>query len=205
MNTPRKQDTVADPAGKTPDQETMDFLAELNADFGKKKKGALEPAHKALNRSWHQANAPLAKSSGKSPEKLNPEDSLAWQPIANVTHVVIQECACCSDVTEFIGGEYVKFKSTRPFGGEILRSSAHCPNLFLVHEILNPLEDIIEWHYQKVARCSGCIRVDQAAQAVIWDQKLEEERKQIAQRELDFNVAANDEEIVVKGLDDDQV
>jgi len=198
MNTPKKQDSVPVPQGKTPDQETMDFLAELNEDFGKKKK---DTSHRPLNKAWHQANPQIGKGTGKSPERLNPEDSLAWQPIANVTHVVIQECACCSDVTEFIGGEYVKFKSTRPFGGFILRSAAHCPNLFLVHEIIKPLEDLIEWHYQKVARCSGCIRVDQAAQAAIWDQQLEEERKLFAQKEIDFDVAANDDEIIIKGLE----
>ncbi len=179
---------VPDPQGKTPDQETLDLLAELDRDFGKKK-GSPEAAHKALNKQWHAANQPLQAGKGKVPERMRPEDSTAWLPIARVTHVVIQECACCSETCEFIGGEFVKFRSTRAYGGEILRRSENCANLFLIHELEHPLEDLIEWHYQKVARCPGCVRVDQQAQAIIWDQELEAQRKSAQQLKLDLDLS----------------
>ncbi|MGH9568826.1 MAG: hypothetical protein ACRD4F_04270, partial [Candidatus Angelobacter sp.] len=94
-----------------------DLLADLNATFGKpsKKKASPPPPHKALNKSFHENNPQLQKGSGKAPERrLNPEDSSAWKPVAKVTHLCIQECATCSDCIEFIGGEFIRFRSIQP-------------------------------------------------------------------------------------------
>lgn len=168
------------------DKEINDFLAELDADFGKKK----APAHKGLNKAFHAANPQIPGGRGKSPERLNPEDSAAWRPVEKITHVVIQECTSCLDVSEHIGGEYVKFVSVRNRQDHptIIRRAEQCSTLFLFDSIDEPLEDLIEWHYQKVARCSGCIRVDQQAQAVLWEQQLAGQQANLRGQKLDHDL-----------------
>lgn len=153
------------------------LIASIDADLKKKSKEKVTA--KDLNKQFHAKNQPISHTSGRAPERMNPEDSAAWQATAKVTHVVIQECATCSDTTESIGGEYIRFHSVRPFGGEILRRADQCPNLFLIDSIEEPLEDQIEWHYQKVSRCSGCIKVDQQAQLVLWEEARKREWEEI--------------------------
>lgn len=166
------------------EQSVDDLLADLNATFGKKPKGRGKDApHKALNKAWHEANQPIGKAKGKAPERLNPEDSTAWRPVARITHICIQECATCADCIEFIGGEFIKFRSTLPFGGEILRRAEVCSTLFLFTSLKEPLEDVLEYHYQKVGRCSGCIRVEQQAKE-LWEEQLLAERKEAMQLPL---------------------
>ena len=184
----------------TPNDEIKSMLADLNAAFGKKARVKKEPSdadiRKERNQKWHAANAPLPQ--GAISQRPNPEDSHAWRPVAKVTHVCIQECSTCSDAIEYIAGEYVKFLSILGLnGGEVLRRTEHCPSLFLYDSIEEPLEDILEWHYVKVERCSGCIRVEQAAQARLWDEQLRAQLKAI-QPSLDLDLGAE----IPRTLDD---
>ena len=190
---------------KQADAELLAFMAELDSEFGKKKKrGPTEnEIARGLNKSWHAANPQIARTGGKAPEKVNPEDSTHWRPVAKVTHVIRQGCRCCNGWTDFIGGEYVRFVSVMPFGGEILRRAENCTNLFLYHSIEEPLEDIIEWHSQTVARCPGCIQVEQQA-VEIWEAALEQERTSYRQQVLDItlplpkSIKAKDTEITIE-------
>jgi len=177
----------------TADAELLAFIAELDQAFpakGKKKPTDIELAQ-AANKAFHAANPKIQGGLGKSPERLNPEDSSQWRPIAKITHVVRQGCRCCNGHVDFIGGEYIKFVSVMPFGGEVLRRSEHCADLFLFHSIEQPLEDIIEWHSQDVARCPGCIAVEQQA-VEIWEAALEQERTQYRQAVLDVTLPLPD-------------
>lgn len=150
------------PQGKTPDQEIQDLLAELDADFGKKAK-VREAAHKGLNRAFHEANPQTRLNGGKGPEDI----SASWIPIARVTHVTTQHCECCGDKVSFIGGEFIRFKSTRQ-RADILRRSEVCTDLFHFGATDLELEDRIETHTQLVHRCAGCIQVEKQA-LEIWD------------------------------------
>ena len=186
------------------DKELADFMAELDAEFGKKKKGKSDnDIARERNKAFHAGNPQISLSSGKAPERLNPEESEHWRPVARVTHVVRQGCRCCGGFSDFIGGEYVKFVSVMQYGGEILRRTEHCSSLFLYHSIEEPLEDIIEWHSQDVARCPGCIQVEQQA-VEIWEAALEQERQGYKQHVLDITMPlprtakAKDTEITIE-------
>lgn len=117
------------------------LLSELDAEFGKKKPGrpraSKEPEHKALNRSFHQANPQVrfAKTQLDSLKFENYYDwemhrqaliegdlalqqaagvpELQWLPEAHVVYVIKQWCACCKESTRFVGNEYVRFRSRR--------------------------------------------------------------------------------------------
>jgi hypothetical protein len=194
METPKK---VAPP-------ELLAFMAELNNELKKDTKKP-EPAHKALNREWHEKNRPLDKTSGKSPERLNPEDSTHWRPEAKVTHLVKQFCSCCGDHVDFIGGEYIRFRSVMPFGGVIKRRTENCPNLWLFDSIEEPIREEYEQHVQEVTRCVGCIKVEQQA-VEIWEQALDQQRDRMRQLPLiDITLPIPQakkptEELIVRGL-----
>lgn len=144
---------------QTADAEIADLMASLDADFGKKKKD-----HKAANRQFHQQNPSISKSAGKAPERLNPEDSAAWKPVARVTHVVRQFCRTCNDQVEFIGGEFVKYQSVREPTAHVQRRVENAPNVWWFDD---EVEDIVEQHVQEVARCVGCIKVEQQAIEIV--------------------------------------
>lgn len=120
----------------TPQQEVDSLLAELDSEFGKRKKH--EPSARDLNRAWHQANTPLTKGA-KSFARTQLEraefrnyydwethrvrvleehgaqvlDDLEWWPEAQVTYVVRQRCGTCNSCTEFVGNEFIRFRGRR--------------------------------------------------------------------------------------------
>lgn len=143
--------------------ELLSFMAELNDTLKKESK---EPAHKELNRKWHEKNRPLDKTTGKAPERLNPEDSSHWRPEAKVTHVVKQHCRTCGDFVDFIGGEYIRFRSIMKFGGVIERRTETCNGLWLFAQE-EALEERYEQHTQEVEKCVGCIKVEEQAVEII--------------------------------------
>lgn len=161
----------------TPDRNSPEMaalLADLNSAFGKKPKSDIEVA-RARNLKWHERNRPLG--AGAVAARPNPEDSTHWRPFASVTHVVRQRCATCNNTTEHIGGEFVKFRSIMPFGGEILRRAEVCPDMFLsghaqVTVFGKPVDvalvDVVEEHEQVVSRCPGCIAVERKAEE-LWN------------------------------------
>lgn len=153
------------PHDKNPDQELQDFMASLDADFGKKaKKGKADnEIARGLNTKWHQANPPLAKGA-KSTARPSPEDSSQWTPIALITHIYTQRCKTCGNTVQYTGQEHVKFRNITLWG-ETVKPVKDC-NLFLWPEALLP--DLVEEHFETVSRCPGCIAVERRAEE-IWD------------------------------------
>ena len=169
--------------------EISSMLADLNREFGKKPRGKREPTDNEVarerNKAFHDKN-PVLGSAAMGAARPNPEDSQAWRPVARVTHVVKQCCDTCLNTTQHIGGEFIRFRSVLQFGGEILRRAENCPNLFLYVSIEEPLEDVIEHHYQTVARCPGCIEVERQAEQ-LWNTFLDQQR-QALQGKLDIDL-----------------
>lgn len=166
------------------DAEIAKLLGELDAEFGKKK-GGKEAAHKGLNRAFHAANPQLEKGQGKGPE--SDFSQTTWKPEARITYIVRQLCRCCNSTVEFIGGEYIRFRSKRQHAWQDRRSE-HCPNLFLYHEDGEPLPDLIDELNQVVSRCPGCIAVERQAQE-IWEQATAARpQQQTMDDELNINI-----------------
>jgi hypothetical protein len=184
-------------------KETQDLLAELDAEFGKSaKRGKGADKRSYFNQAKHQGVQTTEKPPGNAREQVerlqfpNFSDWQAhiemraanewaagmdwrpsWIPDARITYVVVQRCDCCADSVSFIGGEYVRFQSKR-IRGSIIRRAEVCTDLF--HYALqgsNPLEDIIEELHQSVARCPGCIRVEQKA-LELWDAMVQKQPQQ---------------------------
>lgn len=122
------------------DREVMDFLAELDAEFGKKKRGrpSKEPEHKELNRRFHLLNPGAPQFAKQQLEQMKFENyydwemhrlaereqqvdklqqagepTLQWLPEAQISYVVHQTCACCKETTTFVGNEYIRFRGRR--------------------------------------------------------------------------------------------
>lgn len=174
---------------KTISIEISSMLADLNKEFGRKPKAKREPTDNEVarerNKAFHDKN-PALGSSAMGAARPNPEDSSAWRPVARITYVVRQCCDTCLNVTEHIGGEFIRFHSVQQFGGEILRRAENCPNLFLYTSIEEPLEDIVENHWQNVSRCPGCIKVESMAES-LWETFLNQQR-QALQGKLDIDL-----------------
>lgn len=164
------------------DAELLSFMAGLDADFGKKKKSDPDTAA-ARNRAFHGANPSIDIAGGRAPEL---DQSGNWQPIARVTYVIRQNCACCNDTVEFIGGEYIQWKSKRQHA-TILRGAERSPNIFLYDEDGEPLPDLIDEFNQSVSRCPGCIQVERQA-LEIWQQALKAEQPQQQQLDIDIDL-----------------
>jgi hypothetical protein len=173
------------------EKETLNLLAELDAEFGKKPKdrkgggGARSPrdfasdAKSQLERAqftsfsdWElhlqmlEANA-YAKQIDWRP---------SWIPEARLTYVIQQHCDCCGDNVKFIGGEYIRFRSKRD-RATIIRRAEVVPNLWHYGWDGEPLPDLIDEMYQTVPRCPGCIEVERRA-VEIWEAvSREQERK----------------------------
>lgn len=180
-------------ANKTPNKEVLDFLATLDADFGKKKKSEADKDNaRSRNKAFHQQNPQLDSASGKAPEL---DQSGNWQAIARVTYVIRQNCLCCNNTVEFIGGEYIQWKSKKQHA-TILRDAAHSAGLFLYDEIGEPIPDLIDEMKQSVSRCPGCIAVERQA-LQIWNQALEQQRSSFKQGKLDIDLS---KEVVSKEL-----
>lgn len=153
------------PENSLADSEIADFLAELNEEFGKKKKKPEAP-HKALNKAFHQQHPGVEKTAGKSPE----DPMFHWVPQARVTYVITQHCRCCGDKVSFIGGEYIRFLSKKQHA-VITRRADQCADLWCYGWGEEPGEvpDLVDEIHQEVSRCPGCIKVEQMA-LEIWEQ-----------------------------------
>lgn len=160
--------------------ELDDFLAELDADFGKKKRGAIDAPHKKLNQQFHANNPQIGKAGGKSPEQID----ASWKPEARITYVITQHCKCCGDKVSFIGGEYIRFRSQRQHATIIRRAEA-CTDLWHYGWGEEPQEvpDLVDEIHQEVARCPGCIKVEQQA-LEIWEAAKKQQKPDPTQGEL---------------------
>lgn len=120
--------------------EVSNLLAELDAEFGKKPKGAKFPPapHKALNTAFHMNNPRLMQGPRGQLERMKFENyyewemhrqhlldgtldqaqasgqpELQWLPEARVAYIINQTCACCKTTVQFVGNEYVRFRGRR--------------------------------------------------------------------------------------------
>ncbi len=126
----------------TASEEVDDFLAELNAEFGKKPRlrtsrdtaaarnkafqtanptleriaGGQLPANDAGEYNWgnHLAWLRQGQASGLPPPK--------WLPEARVTWIVHQQCAVCSETAWYTGNEYVRFRRNSRHGYRTLKT-----------------------------------------------------------------------------------
>lgn len=120
---------------KAASEELQDFLADLQDSFGKKVKTSVrEPAHKTLNKQFHDNNPQIQKSRGKdqhlkienyydwemhrrhlksidSAQMSMPE--LSWLPEAQISFIIHQTCSCCKETVTFVGNEYIRFRGAR--------------------------------------------------------------------------------------------
>ena len=182
-------------------EEVRDLLAELNEEFGKKpraKKG--EPGYKELNTQFHMKNPRLDLYSAKNQlagmkfenyydwemhrqhlldleaTQESGEPTLQWLPEARVTYIINQTCACCKDVVQFVGREYVRFRGRRRNYRTISGEDRWTwpTQLIPVHKVDgsllafgmpggDPLPDLSEELEETVSRCAGCISLERKA------------------------------------------
>lgn len=175
-----------------PSDELDNLLAELDAEFGKKpkapKRGAPSASTSDKLRALYSAKAQLERTEFTNIAEWEMHRQMleanelakqldwqpAWVPVARLTYIVRQHCMSCGDEVEFIGGEYIRFTSTRA-KATITRRAEVCPDLFHFGFKGEPLPDLVDEIYQQVPRCPGCIKLEQKA-LEIWN-ALEGERQ----------------------------
>ena len=173
------------------------LLAELDAEFGKKPKGkrlTFGTKDKGTTKAWGDTTAAqLARMSftnqadwftyremmeaNEQSKRMN--WSPTWQPEARLIFVTIQHCRSCSRSVEFIGGEYVRFRSERQ-RATITRRAEVCSDIFHFNR---EIPELVEEIHQEVGRCPECLRDEQRIDE-IWNQIIE----QNPQLELDISL-----------------
>lgn len=168
-----------------PSKQDLDFLAELDAAFGKKSKAKALPdrhaARRALNNLFHLQNPTIQTTTTKLPEvdlhydwaaaKLGQEQPI--RPEARISTIVHQTCDTCQETSWYTGNEYIRFGRRRLRykilgAGEvetestILRRIGDCdPNLVAFGPPEgHPLPVVIEEHQERVPRCPACIMLE---------------------------------------------
>lgn len=158
----------------TPSKETLDFLAEIGSEFGKKK----EPKGKPQPKRSMYARGQVASLGDSTSQMIADSIAIAkrmdwrgpnWTPVARITWVVNQQCRCCGHTVRFIQGEYVRFNSQRE-RATIIRRAEVCSDLihFAFGEVGKDLPDLIEEQVQTVARCVQCISEERQVEE-LWD------------------------------------
>lgn len=186
-----------------PSKQDFDFIADLDASFGKKVKAKPrgEAAHKSLNKAFHAANPQIGSAIGKIPES---ELTYSWkdakaglhQPIkpeARVSFIVHQKCATCEETSWYTGHEYIRFQRRRQrynilgFGeveteSTILRQLRDCDPELVANGLPNgqPLPQLIQEAHELVPRCPACILLERHC-IDLW---LDDAQRRDAQLEL---------------------
>jgi len=153
------------------DKSTKDLLAELDAEFGKQPRQAraktdMYSAKAQLERmqftnyyDWEQHKLQIEANEYAAAADWRP----SWIPEARLTYCIRQYCETCGGRSDFIGGEYIRFRSKQS-RATIVRRAEVCTDLW--HRGLSdgdPLPDLVDHFTQHVARCPGCIMVEQQA------------------------------------------
>lgn len=178
-----------------PNQDAKDFLAELDAEFGKKprerQRGTRAQAKdSAALRALSNARGQLTRMDFDTFEEFEAYREMlianeisksidwrpSWIPEARVTHCIRQHCDTCGNNTDFIGGEFIRFRSKRE-RAIILRRMEVVSDLWHYGYGGKPLPDLIEYHYQVTHRCPGCIEVERIA-IEIWHGLIEPDHEQ---------------------------
>lgn len=194
--------------------EVASLLADLDAEFGKKPKQQRGPTVKELNTAFHQRNPQVSGAKGQL-DRLRFENyydwemhrqallqknleymqdagvaELQWLPEAQITYIINQTCACCKQVTQFTGSEYIRFRGRRrtytalvphpdpqkaALGMTVTEQRETYPTMLKKlgevdgNLLLNglpggdPLPDLTEEMDETVRRCPGCIKLEMAA------------------------------------------
>lgn len=165
----------------TPDDSVDDLIASLDASFGKQARAGRSRSTRAEKKDA-TALQQLASARGQltrmdmSAEAFETHREMllanelsktmdlmpSWIPDARITYCIRQHCDTCGNNVDFIGGEYVRFQSRRQ-RATIIRRAEVCSDLMHYGFAGIELEDIVEKHYQTVARCPGCIEVEEQA------------------------------------------
>lgn len=176
-------------------QDVKDLLAELDAEFGKKprerQRGTrAQQKDDAALKALSSARGQLTRMDFDTFDEFeayremlianeiskNMDWRPSWIPEARVTHCTRQHCDTCGNNVDFIGGEFIRFRSKRE-RAIILRRMEVVSDLWHYGYGGKPLPDLVERHYQVVHRCPGCIEVEQIA-VEIWQGLIEPEVEQ---------------------------
>lgn len=197
-------------AEHNPSKQDLDFMAELNAQFGKQSKQKKQPSdsdiRKERNAQFHIENPLVRVSASKIPEE---ELTYSWEdakngqyqpltPEARISNIVHQTCSCCKTTTWYTGHEYIRFLRRRfrynglsagdERGGMIetystvMRQLRDCdPNLVAFGPPNKPpLPQIIQEVYETVPRCPACIMLERHC-VDLW---LDDQERKLLQPEL---------------------
>jgi len=134
-------------------KETDQLIADIDSLLGKPKKQSV--AKPAASKSDMQIANEISKNFNKP---------ASWTPIARITYVTWQHCACCARATAFIGGEYVKYIATRS-RTTIIRRTDDCADIFL---FAKELPEQVDYFHQEVSRCPVCLH-DETQVEQLWD------------------------------------
>lgn len=148
---------------------TDDLLADLDAEFGKKKKEKvlkLKEAAKKLSRSQFVNNsdwraAQLMQEANEAAKRLAQLEHL-WKPEAKETWLMRQHCSCCGGYVDYIAGEYVRYRN-RQAHCIMQKRTESCSDTFHFGDIP---EEFVHLE-QDVARCFKCIK-DERQVDEIW-------------------------------------
>jgi len=204
-----------------PSKQDMDFLAELDAQFGKqakKKKVATDvDIRKQLNSLFHINNPLVETANGKVPES---ELQYNWQdaknglpqpitPEARVSVIVHQKCATCEETSWFTGNEYVRFFRRRltynslgrgevQTASTIMRRLSDCDASLVAFGLPtgHPLPQVIQEVHETVPRCPACIILERHC-TDLWLDDVERKERQ-AELPLAEEPAAT---LVIPGLE----
>lgn len=160
--------------------EADDLLASLDAEFGKKPREKKERSKEYFNQakgiSFAKSQLEYMQFGGdKDLSEFEQANVLAkkmsikrdWVPTERLTYVVTQHCDCCGRKVEFLGSEYVRFRSEER-RATITRRAEVCTDLFLFKRDAPELPDLIEYITETVKRCPSCIR-DEKQVSDLWD------------------------------------
>lgn len=156
---------------------TDDFLAALDAEFGKKKKERSAPNKQPFKQP--------GDSAGKIANAIAHSETFAetWKAEAREIWIMYQHCVCCQRVTEHIAGEYVRYRSNRKHATLTRRDSFNSPEY-----LQNPgLAREVRHMEQDVSTCPSCIHEEKRFDE-IWDS-------------ISRPVAAAQLELLIPGID----
>lgn len=122
---------------------TLMLLASLDAEFGRKTQRKEKEKAAAQAKPKKAAEAPSQQM----------DDTRYWIPIAVVHHLVLQQCQCCGETTEYLGNTLIRHQSK--LNPRYFRDTAlpHRPSFDL-------LPTAVEDFHMSVPRCPSCIRAE---------------------------------------------
>lgn len=172
------------------DKESADLLAELKAEFGKKKPGIAPAAggRKSLpqrtQRTWvspdGRKHLVATHEDNREPGASRPEDGAnaiahseaflaVWQPEARETWVMSQQCRCCTRTTVYIAGEYIRFRrrAVLAFGKYPIHTDKSNSHVWRRTEhfpdlwlLDHTLPRVVCERDQHTAQCAECLRTE---------------------------------------------